>query len=49
MTFLIYDMANKGSIPLDTPAIILNVPVGAMVVVVALRIFMPLSLYTLLS
>ena len=30
-------MANKGSIPLDTPEIILSVPVGAMVVVVELR------------
>ena len=32
------ERANKGSIPLEHPAIILMVPVGAMVVLVALRI-----------
>jgi len=32
-----YDTANSGSIPLEHPAMMLIVPVGAMVVVVAFR------------
>ncbi len=37
MTLRTYASAKSGSIPLDVPAMMLMVPVGAMVVVVALR------------
>ena len=37
MTFLTKLRANNGSTPLEQSAIMLNVPVGAMVVVVAFR------------
>ncbi len=44
MTYLIYEMANKGSMPEEVPAIRLSVPVGAIVVVVAFLTLIPASL-----
>ncbi len=41
--------AKSGSMPLEQPAMMLSVPVGAMVVVVALRSWVPLSLKMLRS
>ncbi len=41
ITFLSNDNAKRGSIPLDEPQIILIVPVGAMVVVVAFLNILP--------